>query len=246
MNLLMDLGHSRLKWTLNDGLWQVETAAIRADALADAMDRWKAMAPRRVLVAASVGHPFRDELAGRIQSQLGPVAEWPSSPAQLGVLTNAYGEPGKLGIDRFLAMLAAHDSGLAPCVVADCGTALTLDALSGDGRHLGGAIVPGRALMREALARTAPALGMLPAGMEVDLAASSSDALSSGVAYALAGAVSRFRKRNAGALGADAGLVLTGGDGAWLAGLLDEDSTALEHAVLRGLAVWAQLVPGCR
>ena len=50
-------------------------------------------------------------------------------------------------------MIAARVLTDRPCYVVDCGTAVTIDALAADGRHLGGVIIPGMRLMREALYR---------------------------------------------------------------------------------------------
>ena len=52
-------------------------------------------------------------------------------------------------MDRFLAMVAAHAHGGGPHVLVGVGTALTLDALATDGRHLGGLIAPGPMLMQQ-------------------------------------------------------------------------------------------------
>ena len=57
-----------------------------------------------------------------------------------------------LGVDRWLALLAAHrHAPTEPLMVLDCGSAITLDLLVVGGRHLGGYIVPGLALMRSSL-----------------------------------------------------------------------------------------------
>ena len=56
---------------------------------------------------------------------------------------NGYAEPSRLGVDRWLALLAARQLCPGNLVVVDAGTAITLDLLSGDGRHLGGYILPG-------------------------------------------------------------------------------------------------------
>ncbi len=64
--------------------------------------------------------------------------------------------PGEVGADRLVNALAAHRLYHGPLVVADCGTATTVDAVGADGEFLGGAIAPGLALGLEALAaRTA-------------------------------------------------------------------------------------------
>lgn len=68
-------------------------------------------------------------------------------------LTIDYDQPQRIGIDRLLAAVAAHarvpaGSGL---VVADAGTALTVDAVDAAGVFLGGLVLPGPRLGLQAL-----------------------------------------------------------------------------------------------
>jgi type III pantothenate kinase len=64
--------------------------------------------------------------------------------------------PGDVGTDRLVNALAAYRLHGGPIVVADCGTATTVDAVGPDGAFLGGAIAPGLQLGLDALsARTA-------------------------------------------------------------------------------------------
>ena len=55
----------------------------------------------------------------------------------------AYRDHGRLGIDRWLALLAGWSLAAGPCVVVDAGTALTLDWVDRSGQHQGGLILPG-------------------------------------------------------------------------------------------------------
>jgi type III pantothenate kinase len=66
-------------------------------------------------------------------------------------LTNSYVIPSNMGVDRWLAMCAAHKrSELKTFIVVDVGTAVTVDAVL-DSQHLGGWIAPGFRLLRESL-----------------------------------------------------------------------------------------------
>ena len=73
-----------------------------------------------------------------------------SESACLGLL-NSYAEPERMGVDRWLAMLAARDGSKDAFCVIDAGTAVTIDIVTADGQHLGGYILPGPAMMRRAL-----------------------------------------------------------------------------------------------
>jgi len=66
-------------------------------------------------------------------------------------LTISYDDPSRLGVDRWLAMLSAWKSAQREFVVIDAGTAITIDYVDGAGKHIGGYIVPGLRLQRQAL-----------------------------------------------------------------------------------------------
>lgn len=70
------------------------------------------------------------------------VTRFVSAPRVLGV-TNAYRQPERLGVDRWMALIAASELAAGDAVVIDAGSALTLDLMQADGQHLGGAILPG-------------------------------------------------------------------------------------------------------
>ena len=70
------------------------------------------------------------------------VTRFSSESQALGV-TNGYEQPDRLGVDRWMALLGAAGMTDSDCIVIDAGSAITIDLLRGDGRHLGGAILPG-------------------------------------------------------------------------------------------------------
>jgi type III pantothenate kinase len=136
-------------------------------------------------------------------------------------------------------MVAAHAEGLAPCVLASAGTALTLDALAADGRHLGGLIAPGIALMQHSLLTGTVRVRPQRPGEVMELADNTADAVVSGCWHAAAALVERFATRMMPRLGANASLIIGGGDAAALLPLLSLPGRLSRDGVLRGLAVWA-------
>jgi type III pantothenate kinase len=70
------------------------------------------------------------------------VTRFVSVAKALGV-TNGYQQPERLGVDRWMTLLAAREMLPGDCVIIDAGSAITLDLLRADGQHLGGAILPG-------------------------------------------------------------------------------------------------------
>jgi type III pantothenate kinase len=241
MHLLIDLGNTRLKWaavspdaTSTRGAFAHEGARV-----ADALTReWAALPGLQGVFVASVAHAALDEeIDALVRSRFGIGAEFLRSPAFALGIRNAYGEPHRLGIDRFLGLATLHATQPRAQVLVGVGTAMTLDALDVDGVHLGGWIVPSPALMRDAvLARTAR-VGVAD-GVLVDFADNTADALHSGSLYAASGAVERFCANAARRLMTWPAVVLTGGGADEIAPLMPgaERQTDL---VLRGLQLWA-------
>src|SRR5690606_31284126 len=115
-----------------------------------------------------------------------------SSSAEAG-LTNGYGHPARLGWDRWGAMIGARQRMLSrgqklPCIVVMVGTAVTVEAIDPEGRFLGGIIMPGHGIMLRALESGTAGLHV-PTGEVCDFPTNTSDALTSGGTFAIAGAV---------------------------------------------------------
>jgi len=242
MSLLLDLGNTRLKWARLEQDQLTDVGAMAWDRIdAEGLPpEWieAARAAGRVR-AASVAGAARDGLIAQALDAHGlPAPAWVRSPAQACGVRNAYREPARLGVDRFLGLVAAHHAGLAPCVVASAGTALALDALTGDGLHLGGLIAPGPRLMQQSLHQAAaqlPEPGDAPVSEVADDTAS---AIASGCWQAALGLIERFHARMRSRLGADAGVILCGGDAGALAARLSLPAELRPDLVLEGLAVW--------
>jgi type III pantothenate kinase len=93
------------------------------------------------------------ELDACLARQFGAaVTRFSSEPQAFGV-TNGYEQPDRLGVDRWMALLGAAGMTASDCIVIDAGSAITVDLLRGDGRHLGGAILPGFNTSLEAFKR---------------------------------------------------------------------------------------------
>lgn len=250
MRLLLDMGNTRLKWALqgDSSVWLARGALDWPDAdmargLAEA---WMDLPRPAAVFAASVVDSEREAAVAAVLEQLyGSAPTWLRTPASACGIRNAYGEPHRLGVDRFLVMVAARAEGLAPCVLVSAGTALTLDALAADGQHLGGLIAPGARLMQQSLLGATARVRPEQTGQIVDLADNTADAVTSGCWQALAALVERFAVRAAPRLGASPRLILAGGDAEQLLPLLSLPAQMGGDGVLRGLAVWAdtQLAP---
>lgn len=242
MKLLLDLGNTRLKWAQHQHGELLQQGAVAWDVpVADALsDAWSGCPRPTAVFGASVVDDARERLvAACVAAEFGLEPTWLRTPAHACGVRNAYAEPQRLGVDRFLAMVAARADGLAPCVLAGVGTALTVDALAADGTHLGGLIAPGPQLMQQSLLGATAQVRPQRAGKILELADNTADAVTSGCWQATAALVERFADRMAPRLGPGAALVLDGGDAAQLLPLLSSPAKLGRDGVLRGLALWA-------
>jgi type III pantothenate kinase len=243
MRLLLDLGNTRMKWALMlqpEG-WLAQGALDWQEGFAAQLESALAGLPTpEMIVAASVVDAAREALvADVISRRFAREPIWLRTPASACGVRNAYAEPQRLGVDRFLAMVAAYADGYAPCVVASAGTALTLNALAADGRHLGGLIAPGPLLMQRSLIDATARVRPERPGEIFDLADNTADAVTSGCWQAAAALIERFAARVTPLLEAAPTLILGGGDAAELRPLLALPAQMTRDGVLRGLAVWA-------
>lgn len=236
---LFDLGNSRLKCAPLQG----DGAVVPGSLLeighdGAAFDATFAQLPARFDCAyvASVANPaLTTALLDLLTRRCLRITRARTQAASAGVRI-AYSDPQRLGVDRFLALLAAHARAPQPWLVVGVGTALTIDLLDGDGRHHGGRIAPSPTLMREALHRRAP---QLPSngGHAVDFADDTADALASGCDGAALALVADSRERAAQRLGVEPHLLLHGGGAQALSPRLP-DAVQAPALVLEGLARW--------
>ena len=242
MKLLLDLGNTRLKWALcQDNGWHTNGAVgWQENVAATLADAWEEQDSPQAAFGASVVDGAREALvSASVDRIFGIKPQWLRTPAEACGVRNAYAEPQRLGVDRFLAMVAARADGLAPCVLAGVGTALTLDALAADGRHLGGLIAPGPRLMQQSLLGATAQVRPTHAGTIVEVADNTADAVVSGCWLSAAALIERFAARMAPALGGAPALRLGGGDAEVLLPLLAVPAQLAHDGVLHGLAVWA-------
>lgn len=153
MILELDIGNTRCKWRLVDavGVVLAESGCATAE-LASAL---RALPMRadvlRVRAACVRGETIEHVVRRAVRDEIGVEVEFARTQRSAAGVRNSYAEPERLGVDRWLAMLAGFvASGGAVCVF-DCGSAITADLVDDDGLHRGGYIVPGIAMSRAGL-----------------------------------------------------------------------------------------------
>jgi type III pantothenate kinase len=127
--------------------------------------------------------------------------------------------------------------------VVDVGTATTVDAVTGDGRHLGGFIVPGPRLMAASLLHGTSDLAAHAAASGGDgsaqFASNTRDAIERGAVVALAALADRSVDELAQLAGTRPLLLLTGGAAGLVAPYLRTPARHEPDLVLQGLALLA-------
>jgi len=168
MRLLIDIGNSRIKWAVQEpeGLTQQQAVDHHDLTTRQAIDQ--ILKPcgsvDAVLVSNVAGPSIAAMLRQAVNEHAGiePIFVTPRAECIVRgrVLRNAYQQPTQLGIDRWLAMMAARGLSADAVLVVSAGTAMTLDAINDQGQHLGGLIVPGVHLMKQSLLQHTSDLAM--------------------------------------------------------------------------------------
>ena len=241
MTLLVDVGNTRIKWARvgSGSLTGHGEASWRERGLeATVAAEWLAVPrPRRVVASSVLDDEPRQALSAWVRERWRRDIEFVSSLAAACGVTNAYPEPARLGVDRFAALVAAHAAGRRACCVVDAGTAVTIDALAADGRHLGGLIAPGVATMRRSLLSDTRGIRVVEGDQRILLARETGAAVAAGTAYAVVTLVDRIVYEMQVELSEAVTCVMTGGDAPLLRPLLSVSSEWHPDLVLRGVAL---------
>lgn len=251
---LLDLGNTRLKlaWASSGGLGPVRAFAHAEAGFEAALDRALAepdgasAARRQTGDTAWLASVAPGALCQRVEARLtarGLRVERAATRAECAGVRIAYAEPARLGVDRFLALLAAHRRG-GDWLLVSFGSAITLDLLDAAGRHRGGLIGISPSHQREALRERFPALDRGAGDPTPAFAVDTPDAVAAGAQrQALGFVLAAFGDASA-ELGRAPRLLLCGGDAAAvapaLARRLGVEVEAHEALVLEGLQVYAE------
>jgi len=243
--LLMDVGNSRIKWgVLENGqirrTGHIAQQRIRENGLQVLTTR----IPRRVdevFVSNVAGTSFATRLSGVVGMHCDCDVKFARSERSGWGVTCGYTQPRRMGVDRWVAMVGAWAEVQSACLIVDAGTALTIDAIDDDGKHLGGQIVAGVATMADALAsatsdipRVKPAPGREASDLGM-FARNTAAAVREGAHGAAAGVVDRaIRALRSNAC--EPVVILTGGDASRILNALCDTPVHRPHLVLQGLA----------
>lgn len=247
--LLFDVGNTRLKWGLLDkGCIHRTGSATHSNIHESGFSALMTRLPRdvdKVFASNVAGASFATRLSGVIGIHCHCDIRFVHCQKMAFGLTNAYKQPRRMGVDRWVAMIGARSEFSGNLCVVDAGTAVTIDAIDKNGNHLGGQIIPGLALMSNALRSKAHDISPVmrtprasPAGMGA-FANSTDGAMLSGAVNAICGAIDRA-ERVLRSEGYRSKIVLTGGDASRILKQLGDNVLHRPNLVLQGLAFMVQ------
>lgn len=149
MNLVIDIGNTRTKYSICTNTEVLDTVSVK-DFNPSLIAQIKGKYPKLEGVIVSAVKDFPEEVRAELRLQFATYMELgPETPLPI---ENCYETKASLGKDRIAAVVGAFD--LYPnanVLVIDAGTAITYDILTDEGKYLGGNISPGLEMRFKAL-----------------------------------------------------------------------------------------------
>lgn len=226
-NLLIDVGNTNAKFCLADGDSFTELSYKQA---LETLHSIKSIAVASVADNKQVSSLLKKALEMEISIINAEVA------AKSFGIECAYAEYKNLGIDRWLAVLAADT--IYPktnIVIVDAGTAMTIDFLSAEKKHLGGWIIPGLDLMKSSIIEKASKVFCGEKVAKERFGTDTPSAVSNGCLFTCVGAIELAASFLTEKSTTPIKILITGGNGQELSELINQENKRDEHLVFKGL-----------
>ncbi len=242
MILEIDYGNTRIKWRLLNACTLACSArgvATNVLELVEQLNNFKQEAIQYCRICSVHKACDNDVLTDTLLRVFKIKPVYAVSSKKLAGVVNGYKDAAKLGVDRWLALVAGYGQLKTSCLVFDFGTAITVDYVNAQGVHFGGCIAPGMQILQKSLNSSAQQL----AGFNVGFAEQSviwgkdtQSAIKSGITTMVEGFTREHLRLAAAEWGCDFKIIYTGGDGQSVTsltanGLFDQD------LVFKGLAI---------
>ena len=234
MILDIDAGNTRIKWRIIDGGETLFCGELSTESVAEG-------APieidvdgvvERIRLCSVAGDTIISSLQKQLQSRFNVAVELAEVSAEAAGVTCGYKDFNQLGVDRWLALIAAYQKYAKPIIVVDAGTAVTIDIVDEDGLHLGGYIIPGLNLMHQSLWKGTEQIkvALKPVADIANPGTSTDQAVDRGCLLMLVAMIESLVGRY------QCLTVITGGDGQLLQEQLTMDTAYFPDLVMDGLA----------
>ena len=253
MILLVDAGNSRIKWALVHGREWLISGVLPIGHVSELHQKITSHCDKIGRQIQEITEVWVSNVAGeeigihirQVAVDINVAMHFIVSREEQCGVKNYYSAPGELGSDRWAALIGAWKLVNRECLVVNCGTATTIDVLSGQGEFLGGLILPGVDLMLNCLRKTTGLLAKVQFknkspgndGNLVSFPKNTADAMFSGAIKASCGAIRGQYEL----LEIDnSPVVLSGGAAEVLQGHLHLPLRIVDNLVLRGLFIISQ------
>jgi len=235
------LGNSAIKWCVASNPADFQTAYLPEHAsLGFLSSIWSGLEPTKEIWLSAVGPSVWQQLICNYAKAQDVLLHQVHSVKSYGLMRNAYQTPESLGVDRWLAAIAAWYSTRQAVIVIDAGTAVTVDAVTRAGVFIGGVIMPGLLLGSQSLVRGTAAL-QVTTGDTGEFPKTTSAAIHRGVMLAVIGGIQAAATTAQSELGGVCRYVICGGDSELLQPYLSPEPERIPDLVLQGLLRVASL-----
>lgn len=239
--LLVDIGNTRIKSALMNSQGELEPV-LYCDSLTELERLWTSLSqPDSIWVSSVVNSQNNKDVQTLCQRLWSVAPEFLKTSSQAFNVTNGYLEPDRLGVDRWLAILAAYQQSKTATLIVDAGSVLTIDAVDKDGHHLGGWLLPGLRKSIDALIEAGSFgvdLNAITLHEDSVFGKTTEQGLNLGVRYSAIAAIERAYSELKN-LSPDLTCYLTGGDALQLGDALQFNIIYDENLVLKGVALFA-------
>lgn len=238
--ILIDIGNTRIKWAsfIAGQLGTMHALNHTEQGFSKKLvDAWQKTPSPDKIYLASVGPVTIKQNIIHLTQVIWPEVIFQEVHTQkkaLGV-NNAYRQYQKLGVDRWLSILAAYHYFHPPVCIISCGTAITLDIIDQHGQHLGGMIMPGFNLLKNALSKGTANLGLSIQNYPLGLSCDTESAIYNGNLNAVKG----FIEFGLASYHQPLPLILTGGDAQFFQDALKLRASVDSQLVMKGLCLIA-------
>ncbi|MDE0310346.1 MAG: type III pantothenate kinase [Acidiferrobacterales bacterium] len=237
MNLLVDIGNQYVKWLFGDRHGSFDSSSLESCIT-------EYLRPLGGVTGIYFVNVAGTDVSERFRNCVRPIwgldpVEIFSQPEQCGV-KNCYRQVHQLGADRWVAAIAAWHTTRTATIIVDCGTAVTVDALSDSAEFIGGSIMPGIGLAMDSLYRRAPGVressDQMPA---VIPATATTEAVATGVIFSSVGGIELLVDKYREVAGESSRLLITGGDAPIIQQHTSKKFEYMPNLVLEGISIIA-------
>ncbi len=233
MDLLIDQGNTATKYHL----WQGDQLIDQGEVANQAIDSFDWPSADQVVLASVAKSQWRIALLDRLEelnrSSLNLI-ELHSEPVFKG-LVNAYQDASQIGVDRWLALIAAREICPMGVDLISLGTAMTMDRIEINGKHRGSRIAPGWQMMQNALGQETGKISLSEKNEKtrMEFGVNTQQAVTSGVETLIRGGLKSWLDEGS------QSVIITGGGAKFYLDLWSRYSVIWAHdLVLRGMKIW--------